>query len=328
MIESYPNQFVSVPLDSIDSEDTLTDFSLSAAPAALEQSIRSSGVVHPVVLMASDGRHRIVCGHRRVRIAQALGRDSIAARLIETPLKDSERLLLNLSENRGHRVFSDVEKGLLLAKLLQADLTEAAIIDEYMPWIGLERSKKWLQRLVRVRELTPALQRLLHELNVPVRVFDPLLRWSEADRLATFPVFAALRPGVNKWRDLLELVDEIAVKSNRSPAAVLNETEVRSILDGDTAAPEKYALLTQALSAKRYPHWTALRKQAAQAMDRLQLEPETKIRVQDSFESNEMRIELKFYDSKSLVRQVEALDRAARSEAMATLIGMFRNLDG
>ncbi len=328
-MEPFSTQCIDVPLASLDREDTLTDFALSPVAAALEDSIRTSGIVHPVLLAAQDGGRRIVCGHRRIRCARALDLETLPARVIERALDDRERLRLNLSENRAHRVYSDVEKGGIIAKLTGAGVAPDAVISEYMPWIDLPRNKKSFGQLIRMQELAPRLRLLLHELNVPLRVFAPLLLWDAADRDAAFTVFSTLRPGASKWRDLLERVDEIAVKTDRPPHAVLNDAAVRTVLEQDgITAHEKYARIAQTLSEQRYPHWSGLRLKLAQAMDRLQLEPETKLSVQDSFESDAMRIEIRFSNAESLERQAAALTRASRSEAMAALIGIFKNLDG
>ena len=76
----------------------------------------------------------------------------------------------------------------------------------------------------------------------------------------------------------------------------------------------------------RYPVLTDLRKKIARTQDQLSLGPRTKIRIQESFETEEIKIEIKGRDQKSLVDEVERLANATRSPAMGELLRIIREL--
>lgn len=316
-----------IPLEAINRQDSLTDFSLGPMPHALKASIQEICVIHPIVLAKSGDRLRIICGHRRVTACESLGLTEIPALVAESDLDDETMLMLNLTENHAHRTFSDIEKGRILNKLAGADVSEDIIIRKYMPLMGLERSKKMYQELSRVDRLNPALQKLLHELNVPLRVFSSLIQWDEPSRDAAEKLFAVLRPGINKWRELLELVEETAAIENQSPAELLHREEIQSNLaQNGLQAHEKYDRIVQTITPWRYPALSDLRKKIAQTLDKLPLGPRTKIRIQESFETEDIKIEIKGRDQKSLVDEVEKLERASRSEAMGELMRILREL--
>lgn len=337
-------------MTKIDSEDRLTDFSLLAGGAdysrraarsglsssssrsstldSLQDSIDVIGILHPVVLMKSGDGYKIICGHRRVAIGQTLGQIEIPARVTESDLDPETLLALNLMENRAHRSYSDIEKGRILHKLVQAGVNEEMIIGKYMPIVGLERSKKLFQEFSRVADFATGLQLLLHEMNVPARVFCSLLKWSAPSQNIALKVFAALRPGVNKWRELIELAEEIAVIEKTSPGEILARAEIQTLIaQNGLEKHEKYDRVVQLLTPLRYPVLHDLRMKIARLIDQLSLGSRSKIRVHESFETDEIKIEIKGRDRKALIEEVERLGTAVKSPAMEELLRLLKRLE-
>ena len=313
----------SIPLAQID-EDTLTDFSLSPVPDALKESIREIGVTHPVVLLPAGDFYRIVCGHRRVRAAQNLNKITVPSSVLENSWDDASLLTLNLKENFAHRQYSDIEKSLILFKLAQAGVTEADLIQDTLPLLGLERSKKLAVDFQRTANLPPRLKKLLHDLNVPLRVFAGLLRWDETSREATADILETLRPGVNKIRELLELTDDTANRDNLPPHEILNREKIQSILnDPQRPTHEKYLAVHQQLHQWRNPHLSELQLQVRIALEKLKLDDAIKFRVPENFENEKFRIELRFSNREQLQTQAEQLFRISDSKTLKELLNLF-----
>ena len=318
--------FKSVPIKSIDVDDQLTNFSWGVAPISLKQSIEEIGVIHPVTLVPLGNGFRIVCGHKRIKIVSQLKIKEIPARILDLAPSDETMLMLNLSENQLHHHYSDIEKGLILFKLSEARVPEIRIIEKYMPMLGLEKSKKLLDDHLKANQLVLGLKTLLHELNVPVRIFSVLFNWNTESAMAAERFFSVLRPGVNKWRDLLEWIDEISTRDEITPSDLFELPELQSVLNQNDLAPNvRYDRIRQILHSRRYPILSDLRVRLARSLDALKLDDKTKVHVQDSFESDEIRIEMKFRTREEFVSQVEKLVRASDSEALDELIFIFKN---
>jgi hypothetical protein len=315
-------EFCRVPLAQIDRDDKLTDFSLGAAPSLLETSIREIGVTHPLLLVRRSAGYRIVSGHRRFLIAARLGFSDIPAQIL-TAAGDASMLETNLIENS--RQYSDVEKGLIARKLRDAGVPEDRIISRHMPFLGLERSKKLYADFIQVETLTPGLRLLLHELNVPVRVFSLCFGWDAQSLSAVETLFAELRPGINKWRELLELVDETARRDDIKVADLLLRQEIQSI-PKDLPVNEKYDRVYQALYQRRYPALWDLKKRALLTLDRLKLDDKIKIRAAENFENGEIKVEFKFTTQEELKSYVEQLSGVSGSEPIAALIKVFKDV--
>ena len=176
--------FKSVPIKNIDRGDKLTHFSLSAPADSLRKSIEEIGIIHPIILAPLGDRFRIVCGHRRVKISSQLQINEIPARILDPVPDDESMLTLSLSENRFHHHYTDIEKGIILSKLSEANVTEIPIIEKYMPMLGLEKSKKLLDDHLGANQFVLSLKILLHEMNVPLRVFSVFFNWDKESILA------------------------------------------------------------------------------------------------------------------------------------------------
>ena len=318
--------FKSVPIKSIDVDDQLTNFSWGVPADSLQQSIEEVGLIHPVTLVPLGKSFRIVCGHKRIKIVSQLKIKEIPARILSPAPDEEAMLMLNLSENQFLHQYSDIEKGLILSKLCTVKILEIRIIEKYMPMLGLEKSKKLLDDYLGTKQLTTGLKTLLHEMNVPVRIFSVLFNWNTESAIAAERFFSVLRPGVNKWRDLLEWVEEISTRDEITPLDLFELPELQSVLNQNDLAPNvRYDRIRQILHSRRYPILSDLRVRLARSLDALKLDDKTKVHVQDSFESDEIRIEMKFRTREEFVSQVEKLVRASDSEALDELIRIFKN---
>ena len=315
-----------IPIEEI-GEETLTQFSLDPPPDLLVQSINALGITHPVLLTPHGKYYQIVCGHRRVEGARRLGFHSVPAFVLTEAPAPADMLKRNLLENRSHRTYSDIEKGWIIHKLVQAKVPEADIIKDYLPLLDLERSKKLLVDLTQCATFSESLSALLHVLNLPLRVFSILFRWDDESRQAVESLLNALRPGVNKCRELLEMTDETAVKGGVPPQAVLNREAIQTPLnDAELSTHEKFDALHQQLRLWRYPVLTDLHKQVYRAIDQLKLDGKIKLRTPENFESDQFKIELQFKTREELIAQVEQLFRVTDSEALDELIRIFKEL--
>jgi hypothetical protein len=66
-----------------------------------------------------------------------------------------------------------------------------------------------------------------------------------------------------------------------------------------------------------------MKKQVARALDEMDLDDKTRLKFQETFESNELKLELKFQSEKELSRQVEQIFQALQSGSVEKLIKIF-----
>ena len=74
-------------------------------------------------------------------------------------------------------------------------------------------------------------------MNVPLRTFSVFFRWDTESAMAAERFFSVLRPGINKWRDLLEWIDEISTRDEITPFDLFGLPELQSALNQNDLAP-------------------------------------------------------------------------------------------
>ncbi len=317
-------KLISVPLSDLDLNDRLTDFSLNpnGCPEKLLDSVKEVGIRHPISICSANKPYKIISGHKRVQATIKAGLTNIPAFLFPTM---DDALVTNLKENFALRHYSDIEKGCILNKLIAEGIEEDIIIDLYMPLLELERSKKIFQDLILVEKIGSGLQKLLHRSNVPVKVFQVFFTWDNENQEAAEKFFTTTRPGVNKWRDLLELIEEISKRDGKTPIDIFSApATIETLKDKGLTPPQKYDRVHQALQQNRYPVLSDLKKQVLRALDEMKLNNKTRLKYDDAFENDEMKLELKFRDERELSQQVEKIFQALQSGSIEKLVKVIK----
>ena len=92
----------------------------------LALTIRTHGIIQPIVVREIDGKFEIIAGERRWRAVQTLGWETIPA--IVKNFNDTETASVALIENLQREELSSIEEAVAYAKLLELhDLTQEAL---------------------------------------------------------------------------------------------------------------------------------------------------------------------------------------------------------
>jgi ParB family transcriptional regulator, chromosome partitioning protein len=94
----------------------------------LEESIRSEGLLQPVVVRPVNGGYQLIAGERRWRACQSLGMKKIPARVLE--VSEASSAVLSLIENLQRADLNPIEESLGYASLMRDfDLTQEAVAE-------------------------------------------------------------------------------------------------------------------------------------------------------------------------------------------------------
>jgi ParB family chromosome partitioning protein len=149
----------------------------------LSQSIKTNGVVQPIVVRRKDGRYQIVAGERRWKAAQIAGLRKIPAIVRDIP---EEKLLeLALVENIQRQELNPMEEARAYKKLLEKlGLTQEMLAER----IGKDRTV--IATHLRLLKLPAGIQELIEEGKITVghakailAIDENDLRWDLARRI-------------------------------------------------------------------------------------------------------------------------------------------------
>ncbi len=145
-----------------------------ASLAELADSIRARGVIQPVVVRAiGEGHYEILAGERRWRAAGIAGLERIPAIVRDVP--DEAALGIGLIENIQREDLNPIEEAMGLKRLIdEFHLTH----EEAARAVG--RSRAGVTNLLRLLELSPAVQSLVQEGRIDMGHARALLALSKA----------------------------------------------------------------------------------------------------------------------------------------------------
>lgn len=119
--------------------------------AALSESIRTHGILQPLVVRAVGDRYQLIAGERRLRAAQAAGVDEVPVHVVD--FNDQQVLEAALVENIQRTDLNPIEK----AQGFQDYLQRFKMTHEQLAGrLGLDRTT--VTNLVRLLELPPEIQ--------------------------------------------------------------------------------------------------------------------------------------------------------------------------
>ncbi len=156
-VETSPAGLLEVAVDQIDPNPFQPRRTFSADKLKeLADSIRSSGLVQPVLLRRADGRYQLIAGERRWRAARQAGLTVIPAVVRE--IGDRDALELALTENLLREDLNPLEAAEGYAALQQKHGLSHEEIAEHL---GLDRST--VSNTLRLLRLPPQVQQMLAE---------------------------------------------------------------------------------------------------------------------------------------------------------------------
>lgn len=321
-------KFGEIPLDHIDRTEISSDFSFPVESGALLDSIREAGLFQPVYLAASrENRDRLflLSGHRRLRAVERLGWDRVPAFVLEDSPLPSEALLFNVEENRVHRAFNDIERSNILFKLAGFGVPETEIIDSLMPLLGLERSRKVYQNCLSLQDLIPDFKEYLVRIEAPLRVSTALARWKEEDQKALFQGVRHFNPGANKLREILEILEEIALRDGISLSFVLQTEELLSIFHKEDLAPaDKGRKVWEYLQKKRFPYLTGKKEAMEEEIKGLTVPKGAVLGFPENFEEEELTLHLRFSSTAELQSRLKEIQAKWGEEKIEGIFKLLR----
>lgn len=126
---------------------------------ALAQSVRSQGVVQPLVVRNTADGYEIVAGERRWRAARMAGLETVPA--VVRPVADETAMAVALIENIQREDLNPLEEGAALRRLIdECSMTHSACAE------AVGRSRATVSNLLRLADLAPEVQTLLRENHI------------------------------------------------------------------------------------------------------------------------------------------------------------------
>jgi len=243
----------SIPLADICESDSTYRVTTATTIDDLTDSIAVIGLIHPPILQRENSGYRIVSGFRRIAASRALGQKTIQTRLLPDDSDESTRVYLAIADNSLQRSLNLIESSRALNLLSRVTNDEHHLV-EMAAVLTLPKNPAMIARLLPLTAMPTAIQAEVVSEGLPLSMALELDTFDikTAEKLAR--IFTDLRLGLNRQRELLTHLREIAKREDRSIDAILADDEVRGITDNvDLGSVQKSGQLRALLYRWRYP---------------------------------------------------------------------------
>lgn len=146
----------------------------------LAESIRSHGIVEPLVVRPDGKRYQLVAGERRLKAAQLIGLEKVPV-VVRRDISDDEVLEVMLLENLQREELKPLEEASALQALLERSMTQ----EDLARRIG--KSQGWVSGRIRLLKLPAGIQEHLRKGDISIEqamTFLPFVDWPIANAMA------------------------------------------------------------------------------------------------------------------------------------------------
>ena len=286
--------FEFIPVREIDLEDGTFEIHRFAGRDRLRDSLGRFGILDPPWVWKRDGRNRIVDGFERLRWAGQNGIDGTVCRIFPQDVSPGELWERRIEKRLFEPDINPAEKVRIVSVLLDlfpsGDIPSAFISalqvsprpESLKCWAGLSREE-------------PEILEILASGDVAERAALEIANRDRESMAAVLAVLKMLRCSASIQLEIIERIDEIAIRENRAASDVINDPKFQSILSDDHLNHrQKTQAVRDLLGRLRFPVLRAREQRFLESIEALSLPSGVRIVPPPAFEGENWRMELSF----------------------------------
>ena len=306
--------------DQIDGSDVSFRITTEQETGGLDRCIEAVGVLNPPVLLFRDDRWRIVAGFRRIEACRRLGVDQIQCRTLpaSTPLLDCAKIAV--ADNTGQRRLNPLELSRAY-RLLSLHLASDAQLPHTAQSVGLPSNPKLIDKVRRLCRLPEPIQRGVMSDRISLSVVRELEQLPEPEALGFARWFRSVPLSLNRQREVLALVREIARREELSVSAVLDLPAFSAVVDDpEMEGGRKGRELHRRLRRRRFPALSRAEEDFERRSKRLALTDGMALVPPRYFEGGRFELRLSFSTAEALGKMLAAAGPLVRSRELEKIL--------
>jgi ParB-like chromosome segregation protein Spo0J len=314
--------FKDIELETIDFSDETFRITENLDSTPLLESLREIGQLNPVILLEEKSRYIVICGFRRLHALRRLGTPRTLARVVSGNDGDSAKLFLwTLRDNLSHRQFDPLEKARILSKLKNNfKISDEILIKLTMLLLGLSPHENVLRSYLRLHEIHPDLRTCLVESRLTLSSLETLAQLPADAQERIAALMGKIRLSASLQRKFFDVLEDLDAMAGSHPGAALEDPEALAIIhDARLSSFQKGEQAYEWINRRRNPSLTRAMERFRDRKKRLDLPGSIKISADPFFENPGMHVEFDAPDLKRFRELVDALHKAAHSQAMEDL---------
>ncbi len=313
-------QYRTVPLSRINFQNDEFLITTRSDVDDLLPSIRHLGLTTPPLLIEQTTDYTIVSGFRRVAACRKLGWNEVVSRILGPELNHLDSLYLSIADNALQRPLNLIETSRAFQKLASfiknpQQLVQAASI------CGRPASNSIINKVKDLCLLPPAIQNCILNGCISLAMANELAMMETDAAIEFADVFEILKLSLNKQREMVTLVNEIAHRQDIPIRRVLSHASVKSIVnDEDLDRGQKGRRLRAYLRQRRFPRIVDAERHFKAHLKKLELGRDIKLIPPREFEGPDFTLNLSFTSIAHIKTLRSILDKAIRNPSFEKII--------
>jgi len=319
-----PSTEQTVLLERIRLDDKTFQVTTESAIGALAASIARLGVMHPPVLLAVNSGYGVVCGFRRIAACKSLGLSRIHAKLLSPGTDKLTCVQLAIAENSLQRPLNLIETSRALV-LLSGVFSDPDNLRQAAGMLGLPDNFSAIHKLRQLSGLAPEIQEGVLSNVLSMAMAIELGKMEKSSGIGLSTLFGYLKLGLNKQREILTMIQEIAFREHLTVKDILNTPEFQQIVVHEKwDRSQKTVHIRQYLRRRRYPSITSVESDFEARVRSLDLESGMALIPPRDFEGTTFSFHLNFNNLGELHHRLSRLLEVSSNSVLNEILNGCR----
>jgi ParB family chromosome partitioning protein len=247
----FKEKIVNLPL--IDINDDFFRITTEKKIDDLMCSVKELGLLNLPFLLEKETGYTIISGFRRIEACQRLNWFELRARVFDSNTDRLKCVKYAITDNSFQRPLNIIEKSKCI-KMLSGFCNDMDSLAEALQTLNLSEHPVMIKKIKTVYYMAESLQSSMLSDTISLAMALELAGLSTDDAKGFVNLFNALKLSLNKQREILTMVKEIAIREDMSAMQVLKAPHLENILKNkDLDKNQKARNIRIYLKQRRYP---------------------------------------------------------------------------
>lgn len=302
----------------------LTDhtYRITTGPGAdgLVSSLQSVGLMNPPILVHTHSKFTIVCGFRRIAAWQHLEYSHIRARVVASITTAMDCTKLAIADNALQRPLNLIEKSRSY-DMLSRFYPDDESLSRASTSLGLNDDTSLITRIKKLCRYPLPIQNGILCNTISLAMAGELGELEPETGVAFANLFSDLKLSLNKQREIITLVKEIALRERVSILDVIHAEPFNKLVKNDDAdRTQKTRDIRFYLKQRRFPAITRAEETFQSGLKKLKLGKGAKLIHPENFEGTDYILNLYFTNLEELKERKATLDRLIRDPHLIKIL--------
>lgn len=311
-------KFARVALEHIDTTNVSYRITTTQDKPSLQPSIGRIGLINPAILKESDDRMIVVSGFRRIRACRRLHWPEIPCRILPPDCSPAQCIEVAITDNFVQRSLNIIEQARCMQLLSTAVDPDSG--RQIAATLGIPMNSALSPKLKAVLSAPEDVQSALLTGRIGLPTALLLTEMPHADAAVMVSVFSRLPMGLNKQREVLVLVQEIAARDGVPVQQILEAPLLKGVIeDPQLDGNLKSRHVRSHLKKMRFPRLVEVENAFNQCVAALELGGAIHIAPPSGFEGRTCTMTIRFDTLQDLKRAHRKISETIDHSVLASL---------